>query len=167
MQSAVLCPPGCNAPLIIVVASTYARVRELALARGAIALTRCASTSEAPLTKPAGAYSKLELQTTHISESSCQTTAQNAHWWPGQICNWRYCKIINGARCGMCKWSGCRGVRVGLGSARTRARTQMRLVLSCRDERLVRLLFCIWVASPTRITKMTSTGKPRQGAANL
>ena len=36
-----------------------------------------------------------------------------------------------------------------------------------RDERLVRHLLCIGVVSPTRITKFTVTGKPRQGAANL
>ena len=153
MQSAVLCPQGCNAPLIIVVASKCARVLELALTRCAIAVTRSASTSEAALTKPAGAYSKLELQTTHISESSCQTTAQNAHWWTGQICNWRYSKIINGARCGMWKWSGCRVVRVGLGSAAPHVRTPMRLVLPCGMNDWFATCFAFGLRAPRELLK--------------
>ena len=60
-QSAVLCPPVWTAPLIIVVASKCGQVFVLALARGAIALTRCASTWEALRTKPAGATVKLLL----------------------------------------------------------------------------------------------------------
>ena len=61
MQSAVLCPPVWIAPFIIVVASECARILVLAVARGAIALTRCASTSEALLTKPAGTTVKLVM----------------------------------------------------------------------------------------------------------
>ena len=63
MQSAVLCPPVWIAPVIIVVASKCARVFGLALARGAIAVTRFASTSEAPLTKPADTTVKLSMVT--------------------------------------------------------------------------------------------------------
>ena len=58
-QSAVLCPPVWIAPLIIVVASKCGQVFVLALARGAIAVTRFASTSEVLLTKPASTTVKL------------------------------------------------------------------------------------------------------------
>ena len=61
MQSAVLCPPVWIALVIIVVVSKCGRVLVLALARGAIALTRCASTWEALRTKPAGATVKFSM----------------------------------------------------------------------------------------------------------
>ena len=56
MQSAVLCPPVWIDQVIIVVVSKCAWILVLALARGAIALTRCASTSEVLLTKPASVF---------------------------------------------------------------------------------------------------------------